>query len=516
LKQKLAKVYELITKTEEFLERIVKRKVKFYEDDYKFTDTERELIKKVKEEYSSFYSDLWSAMPKTDEQRLLDIKELESTISILESFDTETYEDKEKTHDAGTGIFYDKMSRKFIYIIDKNKLTEYKFIPIQSIKFHAFLTIKNIKNEDFIPVLNIMKETNLISNIVEINPQFHIIVFNDEEKLDLTIPEKVLLSFAYDEDILTVQKLVDLTEWKEDYANSVIMGLKEKGILTIDDDKLSVKNFGRIEERRKWNKIIQENVEKEKEKEEKKIKQQLERAAQLEEKLMRKKEIYSIEKPIYEPEKEEYQKEIKFKEKPTVKELPSKKEKAENSMAMAYEKSNIKNKKDLSSTIKALDDIMPTETSVPKESKQEDIEARDIQDLIAEEILNYHEKFSVINGNFSQYEKIEEYLDERLENVPRDLLKKMLEQLKSLELIYDSIKIGNHEFYLFSEIFLSENEKSIIEYAANKKPMIMDQFILGLNWDENRVLDTIKSLEQKDIVNIKENLIIIPGIIQQE
>jgi hypothetical protein len=185
-------------------------------------------------------------------------------------------------------------------------------------------------------------------------------------------------------------------------------------------------------------------------------------------------------------------------------------------MAMAYEKSNIKNKKDLSSTIKALDDIMPTETSVPKESKQEDIEARDIQDLIAEEILNYHEKFSVINGNFSQYEKIEEYLDERLENVPRDLLKKMLEQLKSLELIYDSIKIGNHEFYLFSEIFLSENEKSIIEYAANKKPMIMDQFILGLNWDENRVLDTIKSLEQKDIVNIKENLIIIPGIIQQE
>ncbi len=516
LRQKLARVFELITKTEEYLERIVKRKVRFYEDDYEFTKVERDLIKNAKSEYISFFSEFKAALPRTEEQRLLDMKELKIAISILESFDAETYEDKEKIYDAGTGMFYDKMARNFIYIIDENKLTEYGFIPIQRIKYHAFSTIKNIKDEDFIPVLNVMKETNLINDIVEINPQFQIILFADEIKLDLSIPEKVLLSFAYDEDLLNFQKLVELTEWKENYANSVIEGLKEKGIITIENDIITVENFGSIEERIEWNKIIQDKVRKEKYKEEKKRQRQLERAAQLQRKLAKKSDIEITDEPIYEPEKEEILREIKFKEKPSVKDLVLLKDDAKITSEVIQQDQENKKKDDLTSVIEALDKIMPSDISTTNGSEHGEIETQDIQDLVAEEILNYHERFSLINGGFSQYEKIKQYLDQELESVPEDLVKKMLEQLKELELIFDSITIGYHDFYLFNDITLTDDDKYFIQFAINKKPMITEQFIQGLNWDENRILETMKSLQEKSILKIEKNLIIIPGIIQKE
>jgi len=515
LRQKLARVFKLITKTEEYLERIVKRKVKFYEDDYEFTKGERDLIKKAKSEYISFFSEFKAALPRTEEQRLLDMKELKSAISILESFDAETYEDKEKIYDAGTGMFYDKMSRHFIYIIDENKLTEYGFIPIQRIKYHAFSTIKNIKDEDFIPVLKVMKETNLINDIVEINPQFQIIVFTDEIKLDLSIPEKVLLSFAYDEDLLTFQKLVELTEWKENYANSVIEGLKEKGIITIENDIITAENFGTIEERIEWNKTIQDIVRKEKFKEEKERQRQLERAAQLQRELAKKTDIKITDEPIYEPEKEEILKEIKFKEKPSVKDLVLLKEDAKITSEVIQQDQENKKKDDLTSVIEALDEIMPSDISTTN-SEHGEVETPDIQDLVAEEILNYHEKFSLINGGFSQYEKIKQYLDQELENVPGDLVKKMLEQLKELELIFDSQTIGYHDFYLFNDISLTDDDKDFIEFAINKKPMIKEDFIQGLNWNESRISITIKNLQDKNVLRMELGYIIIPGIIQNE
>ncbi len=512
LRQKLARVFDLITKTEEYLERIVKRKVKFYEDDYAFTKKERDLIKKAKFEYNSFFSEFRTALPKTEEQRLIDMKELESVISMLESFDAETFEDKEKIYDAGTGMFYDKMSRKFIYIIDENNLTDYGYIPIQRIKYHAFSSIKNIRDEDFMPVLNIMKETNLINDIVEINPQFQIIVFSEEKKLDLTIPEKVLLSFAYDEDLLTVEKLVELTEWKQTYTNSIIEGLQEKGIITLDNNKIIVENFGTSKERREWNMEIQIKIKKEKEKEEKKYRQQLERAAQMQQKLAKKKEI----KISDEPAKEEVLEEIKFKEKPSVKDIALLKKDAEISEMPIKQEEKTKNDDELTSAIEALDEIMPMDTSISKDVEQQKGEPRDIHDLIAKEILNYHEKYSLINGSFSQYEKIKQYIDERIENVPGDLLKKMIEQLKGLELIFDSIKIGAYDFYLFNDISLTEDEKKFIEFATYKKPMVKEDFIQGLNWDKARISTIIQQLQDKKIVRMELSYIIIPGIIQND
>ena len=516
MKQKLAKISEIIAKTEAHIEETVKKKVKVAKSQLKVKDSEEVLISKAKMEYTAFISDFKSGMPRTEQERVQDMKELKSAISMLETFDEESYKAKPKEYDAGLGMFYEKMSRRFLSIINENKLTEYGFIPIQRIKYHALSTIKNIKDDDILPILNVMKETELLNNLIEINPTFQIIVFTNGEKLDLSLTEKVLLTFAYEEDVLTNQKLMKLTEWKEEYANKIIEGLTDKGIITIENDIITVENFGSIEERIEWNKIIQDKVRKEKYKEEKKRQRQLERAAQLQRKLAKKIDIKITDEPIYEPEKEEILREIKFKEKPSVKDLVLLKEDAKITSEVIQQDQENKKKDDLTSVIEALDKIMPSDISTTNGSEHGEIETQDIQDLVAEEILNYHERFSLINGGFTQYEKIKQYLDQELESVPEDLVKKMLEQLKELELIFDSITIGYHDFYLFNDTSLTDDDKYFIQFAINKKPMIKEQFIQGLNWDENRILETVKSLQEKSILKIEENLIIISGIIQNE
>ncbi|TFG08909.1 MAG: hypothetical protein EU539_01185 [Promethearchaeota archaeon] len=122
----------------------------------------------------------------------------------------------------------------------------------------------------------------------------------------------------------------------------------------------------------------------------------------------------------------------------------------------------------------------------------------------------------MINGGFSQYEKIKQYLDQELEDVPEDLIKKMLNQLMELQLIYGSIKIESHDFYLFKKISLTEEDKAFIASAINKKPMVKEDYIQGLGWDEEKILLTMKRLQEKGILRIEKNFIIIPGIMQLE
>jgi hypothetical protein len=40
-------------------------------------------------------------------------------------------------------------------------------------------------------------------------------------------------------------------------------------------------------------------------------------------------------------------------------------------------------------------------------------------------------------------------------------------------------------------------------------------FLNGLKWDEEKVLSTMKSLQEKGILRIESNSIIIPGIVQE-
>ena len=513
MKQKLAKISEIIAKTEAHIEETVKKKVKVAKSQLKVKDSEEVLISKAKMEYTAFISDFKSGMPRTEQERVQDMKELKSAISMLETFDEESYKAKPKEYDAGLGMFYEKMSRRFLSIINENKLTEYDFIPIQRIKYHALSTIKNIKDEDILPILNVMKETELLNNLIEINPTFQIIVFTNGEKLDLSLPEKVLLTFAYEEDVLTNQKLIELTEWKEEYANKIIEGLTDKGLITIKNENITVENFGSVEDRRNWNKIIQDKIQEEKEREEKERKRQLERAAKLKERLGEVEEVVISEEPIPEQLSEKEPSKIKFKQKPTIKKLPTIKEEIK-----LKEEQEIKDKDDLIGAMEALDVMMPVK-SVEKVEIKRDIlgeETSNLEELISEKILSYHEKFTLINGGLSQYEKITQFIEQELGDIPEDLMKSMLEQLKELQMIHGIYKIGDYDFYLFNELSLTEDEKTFIQFAINKKPMLKEDFIQGLDWDEEQILKTMKTLQEKNILRIEKNEINIPGIIQKE
>ena len=134
--------------------------------------------------------------------------------------------------------------------------------------------------------------------------------------------------------------------------------------------------------------------------------------------------------------------------------------------------------------------------------------------MIPEKILSYHEKYSIVNGGFVQFEKLKNFIDQDLKSAPEDLIRIMLEQLKELKMIQDSIQIGNSDFYLFNKISLNEEAKILIEYAINKKPMKKEEFKTGLKWSEEEILATMKDLQEKGILRIEKDKIIIPGIVQ--
>lgn len=520
MKEKLGTISEIITQTEAYIDQTVKKKVKAAKTQLKIKESELELIKKAKMEYSSFISNFKSAMPRTEEERKQDMKELESAISILESFDDLSYEAQPNVYDAGVGMFYDKMSRRFLSFINENKLNNYEFIPIDAIKYHAFNSIKNIKNNDILPILNAMKNTKLINDIIEINPTFHIIVFKNDEKLEFTLPEKVLLTFVYDEEILTKQKLEELTEWKQEYANKIIESLIEKEIVLFENNNIIVKNFHSAEERSAWRKVIQEKIQEVKEKEENKRKNQLERAEKLKERLAKVKDIEITEKSKTKVKKEQETEKIEFRERPTVKQLklPKKESIVEKKKISQKIEQEIKNKDDLIGAMEALDEFMTPKIADTEEIEYEigDDEISNFEIIIPEKILNYHEKFSLINGGLSQFEKIKSFIIGEIGFVPDDVIRTMLVQLKELKMIQDSFNIENYEFFVFNELILSDDEKALIHFAIDKEPLTKEDFMIKLEWEEERVLKTMKLLQEKNISRIEKDRIIIPGIIQKD
>jgi len=501
VKKKLAKISQIISKTEKQVEITVKKKIKVAEEQFKLKDKEVQVIEKAGKEYRVFTAGYKSAMPKSDEELNQDVENLESAIEKLESFDLSLDNIDAKKANVGVGMFYEKMSREFNSIIKDYDLNKLKIIPIQQFKYHAFMNIKSIKNDDFLPVLNLMKKTQFLSDIIEINPTFHLMVFT-AEKIELSNPEKVVLSFVYEDEDLTMQKLLNITSWDYTYANKIIEKLKKKEIIQVEEDHIVIEGFSEFEERKKWNEIIEEHTEREEVKEQEKLKRQLELKARLKERLKKKQ---SAKIPKTSPKKKQPKVEdnlkdksldeieelpkIKFATKPAVKSLPKTKKKE-----VAKDKSTLNKSLDL-----------------------EYIEKEDLQlkETISQKILSYHEKFFLINGGFSQYEKIKQFIDQEITDVPNEVILTVLDQLFDLKLIFKSFKIGKVIYYLFKDVELNAVEKKFIKFATNKKPLKKINFLKGLKWDEEKVLSTMKSLQEKGILRIESNSIIIPGIVQK-
>ncbi|MFX0057503.1 MAG: hypothetical protein ACFE85_08165 [Candidatus Hodarchaeota archaeon] len=497
MSEKLEKISSIIVETERHIDKVVKEKLKVTQEQLEARTEESEIIEMGGREYRTFIAGMRSAFPKTEEQLLRDIENLKDTMQILEILEDSSKVVDSKKKDVGAGIFYEKMSRRFQEIINNYNLNEYRFIPIQRLKFHAFNEIKNIKNSDFLPILNLMKETNLLYDIVELNPKFHILVF-EEEEYEFSNPEKVVLTFGYDIEDLTIRKLLEVTEWDYTYADKILNNMKDNDILSILDESIIIQGFGYKEERKKWNAKIDEQIEKEKLIEEEKLKRRLALKAKLKEKLeeIGKQKLEEIREVL--SQKEEYKDQeieevestpkIKFESKPKVKRLPS---------TNGAIKIKLEDLSDLE-----LDHI---EVEEPK-----------LKELIPPKVLSFHEKFSLLNGGFAQYEKIKSYIEEDIENVPDDLLKDILKQLKELKFIYSATRIRKYKYYLFKEMKLNQNERKFIGFVVNKTPMEKEELMKGLKWGEGRTLTTMKKLQEKGILRIKSNKVIIPGIIQKE
>ena len=563
MKQKLSKISEIIKSTQKEVEEAVQQKVEVAETQLKAEGKELETLTKAQDEYISHTVGFRPAMPETEDERLQDLSDLKETISMLESFDEESYQVGPKKADAGLGMFYDKRSRRFMSIIDEHKLNESAFIPVQKLKYHAFQNIRSIKNSDILPILKVMQDTNLLKDIIEVNSTLQLIKFT-EENLKFSNPEKVLMTFAYDEEYLTLQKLIEITEWKESYAERIIKGLVNKDVATYYDENINIKGFGHVEERNKWREIIEDQIQKEKKKAEEKRKREKERKKQLRKKLAKveKAKVKEIKEEKVEKEKspdevldsldeisptDEEPEPIEFGQKPSVATLPKakkkpakeekpikKKEKPKEKKVKKKketEKQLVKDKDDLLGAMDALDEIMPVDGE-KKPSKKEKAkgeeekelefeeggeEAQDIEDLVPEKILNYHENFSLINGGLVQFEKLEEYVKQEIEEeIPEDLFEAMLTQLKELGMIQNITKIGKHQVILFNELSLGIDGKNFLRVAMNEPPLKKEDFEDKLHWPEEKVLKVMKSLQEKGVIKIEKDKVVIPGIEQKE
>ncbi|MHA1104274.1 MAG: hypothetical protein ACTSPN_00880 [Promethearchaeota archaeon] len=491
--EKLLKISKIIEETKKHVEDTVKEKMKGIEGQAKSQDYEIEMIDKGGKEYRISTSGLLSAIPKTKEQLVIDMENLKETITKLESLDIEQFDDSSRKVDIGTGMYHEKMSRRFIKIIQEHELDSLEFIPIQNLKYHLFKDIRNLKNSDVLPILNLMKDTQLIRKIIEINTTLQLI-FIKKVDLEFTNPEKVIITFVYDENENSVQELLKFAQWDYTYAKKILDGLGDKGILSVTNDSIKIDAF---KEKAKWNELIENQIKKEKLKKEEKHQRQLELMKKLKTQLEDTKKEIEVEeqKPILSESKEELEEidklekdsipQIKFDKKPAVKTLPQ-------SMKKSKEESQ------LESEIENLKEEQP-----------------DLIEVISQKILSYLEKYSMMNGGLSQYEKIKNFILKDHPNIKDEKIKKTINQLKELQLIHGSIKLGKYIIYLFKDLKLNPSEKQFIKYAISKKPLKKEDFMKGLKWDEEKTLKSMKSLQEKGILRIESNKLTLPGIIQK-
>ncbi len=337
--EKYAKISELIAQTEREVEKKVQKKIKELQTKFNIGDQELELIRQGSIDYNTFISKLRSAVPETEEQRKRDLADLERAISILESYDEELYKEIPKRYDMGMGMFLDKMTQRFQKIMEEHSLTQFSVIPIQRLKYHAFQEIKNIKDLDVLPILKIMKNTNMIEDLIEVNPTLTLIILKENGKLELTSSEKVVISLTYDEPELTIETLLKITEWKEEKAARVIESLKQKNLIRVEESthEIIIKSFGTFNERKTWEDLIKVKLQDEKEKEEirkrhqermqKLIKEKIPQISSKEPVKIQEEKVLDKTKSISEDVEDLTRKkldEMKLKEKPKVKTLPTK------------------------------------------------------------------------------------------------------------------------------------------------------------------------------------------------
>ncbi len=465
IKEKLSLISQIIAETESEIAAKTSQRTKVAEDSFKERESEVEIIQQADVKYRTFSKGLASAMPVSEEERQKDLIDLKKTIEILESLDETEYLKDKKMVDVGKGLFFDKMSHKIHSIANELNLKEYKIIPDQRLMFHSLKNISQIKREDFEPIFNVMKETGFFNDFIEINPKLSLIVFQ-EEKLSFIQSEKVLLAFAYTENYLTLQKLMEITEWNESFTMKVINSFKKKNLLTIYDENIKIDGFGNTDERRKWNDFIEKRVKEEKEKLERKRKRQEEREKEFKEKMHLKHE--------------------------------------------KLEKLEVQRKKDMDDLLGAMEKLEEL-TYFDTGEKVGEITI----EQISEKILEYYEQNLILNGGLIQFTKIYEYIKEEHPKVNVKKILDVLNKLQEIQMIKKTFMLGRGRIYLFQDMELNNRDKEFLLYALNKKLMTKENFLKGLKWEEEDLLMVMKKLQSLKILRMEQDKILILGIKQK-
>lgn len=260
------KQIELLKKQMELdIQKETVKRVSKTEEVLKNTDFEQETIEQAGKLFSSFSIDLKSAMPRNEKERNKDMTDLMDAVKILEGFDQDHYEksETEKSDDMGKGMFFDRIITKLSKIMKKEQLNKQDYLVFDKIVYLGLKNITNITRKDLLDSIRYLKEAGYIKDYIEINPQLFIITQTDE-KIKFTNPEKLVLAFAQDEEILTLPRLVEKAKWSEDYAKKIIKGLQTKKFAEYIDDIITIKGFETREEKRlRW--ALEEEIKKKEE-----------------------------------------------------------------------------------------------------------------------------------------------------------------------------------------------------------------------------------------------------------
>ena len=136
---------------------------------------------------------------------------------------------------------------------------------------------------------------------------------------------------------------------------------------------------------------------------------------------------------------------------------------------------------------------------------------------VAEKILSIYEKQEIINGGLMEVVKLGELVSAEMKNFDKSKFMSTLEVVKSMGLISRFLTLGGRKIVLFKDIELNDVEQQIIQLGliTPKKDFKKDDIPEMLKMGEDKVLEALKSLQEKGIIRFSGNKVEIPGIIQK-
>ncbi len=138
---------------------------------------------------------------------------------------------------------------------------------------------------------------------------------------------------------------------------------------------------------------------------------------------------------------------------------------------------------------------------------------------LTEKILSVYEKQEVVNGGVMQLKKLKVLLEEEAGRTVDDVeLASTLEMLRPMGMIFNIIDVpGGDKLIFFKELELAADEIRVIHLAISAPigEFTKDNLVKRLGVPEEKVLGTLRKLQEKGIIRFAGNSIQVPGVIQK-